>query len=1578
MKRALDLWPLVLGLLTLVGALGPTKPPDDNATSFMTHVTPEGTQSTWDGDIPAINQGLIPEESPESSFLVEGDIIKRPFQLFSAASFKWPKKDGIVKIPYLFSSKYDQPSREVILEAFADFEHFTCVRFVPRTNQKDFVSIIPMSGCFSSVGHSGGMQVASLAPFCLQKGKGIALHELMHVLGFWHEHSRADRDRYIHISWKEIRPGFEINFIKSQNSNMLVPYDYTSVMHYGRYAFSKSGNTTILPLAGPDIPIGQRWNLSTSDIIRINRLYECSQTVKDSGLHGENNGSHRKLGVVEFIDQKEKKLRPTEAPFKALPSLQAVSQAGEGNRASPGWPISAPSEHPQGREMANTTWSISPSSPGAAWTPEIVSPSEAVASETVKNRPVSLHNPETALLVSEPSTSAPLLTLLSRGTMASFPEPTSLPEIHNSILAVGQRGGLPGTPLLGRGDWSEGMAPLVSFSSGLQSPSPDWWARPKSTPASTRTSHPSLGSGPGPHRCQLCPQEETDSAPTAGGRALASRSRGFLWRLLKALTMASASRNLSPLRGARAQGLGAGDQLFSAELRRDTALSEPPGVVFPTHGTHNPQAAEEPAQTLIEGERREADFGEEEKLKQIAFGVATGVPDGARQKLSLSMGQGSTWSRWGPKHGSSEKDVLKQPRRDSFSGDHVGAHLSQAKSLSSSHNLSWASSMALTPREGIPVLRRGNGDFMVPGAVSGNPIIPSLGVASNSTREEFGSGPSTLFPEKKAPTSSQDGELHSLQIQASQSEVGLPNTLPAANSQTPSSTPVAPALFLKPLTNKIPAQMESLVLAAFIQTPHLSHLMENVTRNRFIFPVSQRNPPYLGMETPDEAFQRSGGAHSKVRTTAVDGKEEKQIGSLFTVGSAFPEGEVASPAVSVNSVLSLEDSGNQKPHPSGRIIQGSLGVTEKNQILSSAPLRCLPGGIQLFLGGSMIPLLPMEPERIPRGYKSKETLKFLSLGVGRKVASFLSWISNSSSVTLGHLVPLPRSLEDPRSQTFLLAETKPGMLRPERAADPKLAGPGIVLLKSPLGLLSLVPLWECWDPSGVRKLAYFSEPEALEKEYSPASDESSSSATEAVVLPLQTLKTQIPFLDRPQEKKGRDQFGITPLPLIQTTVKMTHLVRNKVIQMLREEHETSKEQGGRDPKFLPFRSSFGEALPLRNPSLGLDASFQRHPLLALGTQTSNWAEGTLPPLASSAVGSEPWPQEGGAAWTRVLPGEPMVKEGRLKFQAYHKLLSLIGPGMEPQLTDVPSAREAHNEKAREEGKTPSPSPSRAGHGNKPSTDYFNPRETLSVSLLDHKAWMAQHRVQSRPTDDEHISQMLPYGSLPAVRRETVPTTFKTEREAEELRNVVGKSKSLAESSAVHSERAKSSSSQLHLVNLSSPLDQPIKSTKTKSKVPSSQGRKGGLVSFSSMGITLPLDKTSYFRMTILPSFSSSPSSSPSLSPSSSPSLSPSSSPSLSPSSSPSLSPSSSPSLSPSSSPSLSPSSSPSLSPSSSPSLSPSSSPSLSPSSSPSLSPSSSPSLSPSSSPSLSPPSSPSLSPSSSPSLSPSSFPSFPL
>lgn len=35
----------------------------------------------------------------------------------------------------------------------------------------------------------------------------VVMHELMHVIGLHHEHTRADRDKYIKIHWENIRNG---------------------------------------------------------------------------------------------------------------------------------------------------------------------------------------------------------------------------------------------------------------------------------------------------------------------------------------------------------------------------------------------------------------------------------------------------------------------------------------------------------------------------------------------------------------------------------------------------------------------------------------------------------------------------------------------------------------------------------------------------------------------------------------------------------------------------------------------------------------------------------------------------------------------------------------------------------------------------------------------------------------------------------------------------------------------------------------------------------------------------------------------------------------------------------------------------------------------------------------------------------------------------------------------------------------------------------------------------------------------------------------------------------------------------
>ena len=70
----------------------------------------------------------------------------------------------------------------------------------------------------------------------------------MHALGFYHEQSRADRDKYVEIHWENIMPHGRHNFEKAYYiDDYGTPYDYCSIMHYWSNIFSKNGKDTITP-----------------------------------------------------------------------------------------------------------------------------------------------------------------------------------------------------------------------------------------------------------------------------------------------------------------------------------------------------------------------------------------------------------------------------------------------------------------------------------------------------------------------------------------------------------------------------------------------------------------------------------------------------------------------------------------------------------------------------------------------------------------------------------------------------------------------------------------------------------------------------------------------------------------------------------------------------------------------------------------------------------------------------------------------------------------------------------------------------------------------------------------------------------------------------------------------------------------------------------------------------------------------------------------------------------------------------------------------------------------------------------
>ncbi|KAL6094738.1 uncharacterized protein ACO6RY_16088 [Pungitius sinensis] len=225
-----------------------------------------------------ISTRILNSNKGSNAMLLEGDLLvpatRNAIKCFSQQCF-WKKgSDGLVTIPYTISHEFTGAEGQVINTALTSFHSRTCIRFVPRGSENDYISIENGDGCYSSLGRIGGKQVVSInRQGCVYHG--IVQHEVNHALGFNHEQCRSDRDSYVRINWENIDPQNAYNFQKLDTNNLNTPYDYSSVMHYGRTAFSMNGMDSITPIPNASAQIGQRIDMSSWDIKRINILYGC-------------------------------------------------------------------------------------------------------------------------------------------------------------------------------------------------------------------------------------------------------------------------------------------------------------------------------------------------------------------------------------------------------------------------------------------------------------------------------------------------------------------------------------------------------------------------------------------------------------------------------------------------------------------------------------------------------------------------------------------------------------------------------------------------------------------------------------------------------------------------------------------------------------------------------------------------------------------------------------------------------------------------------------------------------------------------------------------------------------------------------------------------------------------------------------------------------------------------------------------------------------------------------------------------------------------------------------------------------
>ncbi len=177
------------------------------------------------------------------------------------------------EIPYFIAE--DLPAPQRVMDVIDYFNRHTPIRFVPFEDDDDAVVFMPAEKhCRSYLGRIGGHQPIFLSNGC---GPREITHEIMHALGFVHEHTRPDRDRYVRVHWEEISEQgigqFEV--VPEEWAELVEgrPFDYQSVMIYGPTLFAKvPGTQTLESITAERIaPISN--GLSREDIERLYRVY---------------------------------------------------------------------------------------------------------------------------------------------------------------------------------------------------------------------------------------------------------------------------------------------------------------------------------------------------------------------------------------------------------------------------------------------------------------------------------------------------------------------------------------------------------------------------------------------------------------------------------------------------------------------------------------------------------------------------------------------------------------------------------------------------------------------------------------------------------------------------------------------------------------------------------------------------------------------------------------------------------------------------------------------------------------------------------------------------------------------------------------------------------------------------------------------------------------------------------------------------------------------------------------------------------------------------------------------------------
>ncbi|XP_052748441.1 uncharacterized protein LOC113520895 isoform X2 [Galleria mellonella] len=230
---------------------------------------------------------------------------------------KWP--DGVVRYIIKEDPAYDiADMRDRLAEVNNILKKKTCVRLqeITEENAEGYSDYLELDTSPDYVtGRVGGRQVfGCLELFQGDQHRQHAAMMVMAMLGFYFEVARHDRDKYIRVHLRHVRPDKLHHFEKiREDATFPLPYDYSSATHPAWQFWRKIGKTGISTVAtfkqqDPDGSVmkslGQNEDLlSDLDLMKINTVYGINCFRNARGEKGVSGKAKAREGKEESRDE---------------------------------------------------------------------------------------------------------------------------------------------------------------------------------------------------------------------------------------------------------------------------------------------------------------------------------------------------------------------------------------------------------------------------------------------------------------------------------------------------------------------------------------------------------------------------------------------------------------------------------------------------------------------------------------------------------------------------------------------------------------------------------------------------------------------------------------------------------------------------------------------------------------------------------------------------------------------------------------------------------------------------------------------------------------------------------------------------------------------------------------------------------------------------------------------------------------------------------------------------------------------------------------------------------------------------